>query len=339
VPSRERVNWAKFRATAIVIVALSILAVLVYLLSGGTIFEEKATIYLYIPDATGVGPNSPVRVNGIGVGKVVSVSLSGSTQPQRVVRVVMSIEKKNLAKIPADSYAQLNTETLIGDKYVDVTSGIRPDSLQPNSEMTYREDASMMKSLDLQQFEQSLRDVDAILDEIEAGRGNVGELVMRDDLYRSLVKDVAEIQRTVQRAATTTGAIGEDLYTDKLYRQIAEPIRKLDESLAAIQSGQGTMGQFLRDSAQYDNLVATAQNLRKSVADIRAGDWIQSDQLYTGLSKTLTDLARSVDEFNAGPQFGAGTLYDNLNGMAKELETTVRDFREHPQKHLRLKVF
>jgi phospholipid/cholesterol/gamma-HCH transport system substrate-binding protein len=321
------------------IVALSILGVLVYLLSGGTLFQQKATIYLYIPDATGLGPDSPVRVDGIGVGKVVSVNLSGSMQAQRVVRVVMSIEKKNLAKIPADSYAQLNTETLIGDKFVDVTSGTRPDSLQPNSELTYREDPSMLKGLDLQQFQQSLRAVDAMLTDIETGRGRVGQLVQQEDLYRNLLKDVAEVQRGIQRAAATSGAIGQDLYTEKLYRQISEPVRRLDQSLAAIQAGQGTMGRLLRDSGQYDSLLATTQNLRKSVAGIRAGGWIQSDALYTGLTKTFTDLARSVDEFNAGAQFGTSAMYDNLNGMAKELETTLKDFREDPHKYLRLKVF
>src|ERR1041385_7674531 len=123
MPSAARVGWAKFRVFFVVVVALIILGTLAYLLTGGTILSEKTTLYLYIPDATGLGDGSPVRVNGIGVGTVDTVELSGSAQPNRVVKVSLRLERAKLSSIPVDSYAQLSTETLIGDKYVDITSG------------------------------------------------------------------------------------------------------------------------------------------------------------------------------------------------------------------------
>ena len=86
MPSPEQVNWAKFRASAVILAALMILGTLVYLLTGGTFLEPKAQIYLYLPDATGVAPGSPVRVDGISVGKVSLVELSGSNEPNRVVK-------------------------------------------------------------------------------------------------------------------------------------------------------------------------------------------------------------------------------------------------------------
>src|SRR3982074_725952 len=104
MPSPQRVNWARFRVSAVCFAALTILGTLIYLLTGGTLLERKAELYLYIPDATGLGDGSPVRVDGIDVGKVSSVGLSGSTQPDRVIRVVLKIERKQLVKIPVDSY-------------------------------------------------------------------------------------------------------------------------------------------------------------------------------------------------------------------------------------------
>ena len=95
------------------------------LLTGGSIFTEKAALYLYVPDATGVAQGSPVRVDGIDVGKVGSVALSGSNDPKRVVRLTLSIERNSLAMIPTGSYAELGTDSPVGDKFVDITSSGR----------------------------------------------------------------------------------------------------------------------------------------------------------------------------------------------------------------------
>src|SRR5438105_13246626 len=116
MPSAQRVAWAKLRVSAVGLVALAILSTILYLLTGDTLLEPKANLYLYIPDATGVASGSPVRVEGINVGKVESVGLSGSTNPDRIVKITMSIERKSLSSITADSTAQIASDTAIADK-------------------------------------------------------------------------------------------------------------------------------------------------------------------------------------------------------------------------------
>src|SRR5674476_1295510 len=96
MPSAQQVNWAKFRALSVILAGLAILGTLAFLLTGGTVLESKTQIYLYLPDATGVSPGSPVRVDGIGVGKVSLVELSGSNEPNRVVKVTMTIGRDRL---------------------------------------------------------------------------------------------------------------------------------------------------------------------------------------------------------------------------------------------------
>src|SRR4051794_13986526 len=131
MPSAEQVNWAKFRSSAVILAALLILGTLAYLLTGGTILESKVQIYLYLPDATGIAPGSPVRVDGIQVGKVRLVELSGSNEPNRVVKVTMTVDVDRLTSITNDSTAETTSDTLIGDKFVDVTSGTGEKHLMP----------------------------------------------------------------------------------------------------------------------------------------------------------------------------------------------------------------
>src|SRR5579864_5529670 len=99
MPAARGVAWARIRSTAVVVAGIAILTVLVYLLTGGTLLEEKSTLYLYIPDATGLDSGSPVRVNGTDIGKVRSVTLSGSSDPNRVVRLTLQVEREHLRDI------------------------------------------------------------------------------------------------------------------------------------------------------------------------------------------------------------------------------------------------
>src|SRR5688572_13217680 len=131
MPSAERVRWARLRTAAVSVAAVIILSVLLYLLTGGTLLQPKTPIYMYISDATGLERGSPVRVDGITVGKVKEVGLSTDKGLARVVRVTIELPIQNLSSIPVDSYAELNTETVIGDKFVDITSGTRQEQLQP----------------------------------------------------------------------------------------------------------------------------------------------------------------------------------------------------------------
>src|SRR5579863_8998398 len=109
MPSASRVRWAKFRVSVVCIVGLLILVTLVYLLTGGTLLEPKAKVFLYIPDASGLDKDSPVRVDGIDVGKVARVELSGQNDPNRVVRVVMILEKERLSSMTDDSFAEISS--------------------------------------------------------------------------------------------------------------------------------------------------------------------------------------------------------------------------------------
>jgi phospholipid/cholesterol/gamma-HCH transport system substrate-binding protein len=347
MPSAQRVVWAKFRVSAVVLVALAILGTISYLLTGGTLLESTVTLYLYLPDATGVGSGTPVQVNGIGVGKVRSVTLSGSTNPDRVVKVTMTVERQRLSNITTDSTAQIGSETAIGDKVVAISSGTSAGHIQPNGEIPLKPPSELLKTLSnrdsvvspIGQFQQQVDAIDAVIGDIEQGKSRVGAFVIGDDVYRSLLKRIVEIERAVKTMAGTSGAVGHELYTDQLFRQIHEPLAKLDQSLAQMQAGRGGIGQFLRDPAQYDQLRSSLGNLRSSIADLRKQPMVNSEESYTGWNRQVASLIRSGDEFNATPMMATPAAYDNLNGAARQVQQTLKEFRENPRKFLRLKVF
>ena len=338
MPSARRVEWAKFRITAVGIAAVAILSVLFYLLTGGRLLKENATLYVYVPDATGIARKSAVSVNGIDVGKVSAVALSGSNDPNRIVRLTLQIELEHLADIPADSTVQLSTESVVGDRYVDITRGNSPTHAQPNAELAYKMQPELLKTLDMAQFLQQLQALDATLSDIQAGRGRVGEFVTTDTLYNELSKRVDELESVIKKAASTTGMLGELTYTDRLYRKLREPLAALNDILGRIQAGQGPIGQLLYEDGQYAQIDTQLTNMRQSVAALRSNAFLQSDDLYTAWSGALASMIQSVDSLNRSALLVTSDIYDNLNGTAQQMRDTIRDFREHPQKYLRLNL-
>lgn len=321
------------------LVATLILLTLFYLLTGGTLFQPKATLYMYVPDATGLSSASPVRVDGIGVGKVTSVVLTRSNEKSRVVKITITVERERLASIPIDSFVQLSTDTLIGDKFVDITSGKQSAHISANAELTYKDSPELMKSLDLSQFQAQLRVMDATLTDIEQGKGLVGQFVIGEGVYDTLLKKIGEFHNEIKAAADANSSLGQMFYSDDLYKKIGEPVAELDRSLALIQSGQGSAGQLFRDTAQYQQLRTTAQDLLHSLTALRSEEFLQSDSLYTDWNQMVGSLIHSVDQMNANPLLTRSDTYEGLNGMTSQLRDTVREFREHPGKFLRLKVF
>ncbi|HEY1221061.1 MAG TPA: MCE family protein [Bryobacteraceae bacterium] len=332
--STRGVGWARFRVAAVTVAALAILSVLLSLLSGGTFFQPKVTVYLYVPDATGLDTGADVRVDGIDVGTTAGIGLSGSTVPDRAVRLVLSIQRGRLSTITSDSTAELTADNLVGDKFVDITSGISSTHVAAGGEIRYKASPDLMKSLDLEQFQQQLRIVDSTLRDMEDGRGPVGKFVQGDQMYTEVVRRMAVLQKDLRAAASTTGAVGSVLYTDSHYRQIDDPLLRLDSTLARIQSSP-----WLRETGQYQQFLDAARGLRKSVADARAGELFQSDGLYADWTRRLAALARAVDDFNAGPDFSNSLLYDNLTGMSREMGAWAHDVRENPRKYLGMKIF
>jgi phospholipid/cholesterol/gamma-HCH transport system substrate-binding protein len=339
MPSPEQVNWAKLRSSAVILAGLLILGTLVYLLTGGTFLEAKAQIYIYLPDATGISKGSPVRVDGIGVGKVTRVELSGSNQPNRVVKVTMSIARDRLVSITDDSTAQTSSDTLVGDKFIDITSGTAAGHVMPGGEIQYKSPGPLMARLDLSQFQQQMHQIELLLDDIDRGKSPLGAFIKGDAIYNDLLSKVAELQSGIHVAADTTTAIGQALYTDTLYRQITEPLRQLDQSLAQLQAGQGSGGALLRETRQYEQAMAQAADMRRSIHDLRGAEMMTDERAYNDWTRQVNAVIDMVDQFNSSPLLTNSAVYDNLQGMAKELHTTTKDFRENPKKYLRVKVF
>ena len=87
------------------------------------LFTKRSDVYTFLDDSAAIANGAPVRLNGITVGKVSNIGLSGSSEPNRIVRLTLDINNSYFPSIPVDSQAAIAAENLLGTKYINIKKG------------------------------------------------------------------------------------------------------------------------------------------------------------------------------------------------------------------------
>ncbi len=355
--SPQKVKWSQLKVGILAVVAMVILAVLSFLLTGrGGFFRATAILRTYLDDSAGMAVGATVRLNGIPIGSIDQVRLSGERTKGRIVEISLKVNHDYLVEIPTDSKAGISASNLLGDKYINITKGTRPDHVKDGdtiASLSVQDIPELMaQSSDiLTQFQGLLGRADNILKTVESGQGNIGKLIKDDELYVRVNATVAEVQKLIDKVQNSKGTISKLLYEDGLYTDFRKPIQRLDAILVDLQAGKGTAGKLLYDTAVYDELHQTLAEAKKMVDELNAGKGsagklLKDDQLYKQVNQIIGKLTTVVDKLNSG-QGTLGQLlvnpqlYDSLNGTTREMQGLLQDMHKNPKKFLtiQLKLF
>ena len=353
----SKVKWSQLKVGLVALAAMLILAVLLFLFtSNHGIFQRYATLRTYMDDASGMVASAAVRLNGITIGTIDSIRLSGSSDPKRVVEFRMEVMQEYLAQIPVDSVTEISASNLLGDKFINITRGKSKQHVQPGAELPSLEAQDipelMAASANLLQTLQNIaKRADGMLASIEAGNGNLGKLLKDEELYSRLNAIAAESQKLLTDIRGGKGTLSRLIYDDSLYQEIRAPLKRLDVMLADLQQGQGTAGKLLHDPKLYDEAQQSINEIRRLVADVNAGKGtagklLKDDGLYKQVNDLVARIDTTVDKLNSG-QGTLGQLiinpqlYESLNGTMREFQGLAKDMRANPKKFLRiqLKIF
>jgi phospholipid/cholesterol/gamma-HCH transport system substrate-binding protein len=354
MPSSKKTAWAQLRVGLVALAAMILLGALVFLITGDTgFFKERVIIHTYMRDSAAVVPGSAVRLNGILVGEVEEVALSGLTDPARVVRMDLEIREEYLNDISVDSVAAVSAENVLGAKFINIKKGQSSVSVKPGGEIA---------ALDVQGFEEVVQQsytllaslqgiltrIDAIVSIVEAGKGSIGKLLVDEELYDRLNTAVGDVQKVTAAISSGRGTIGKLLYDEALYQDVRATIGRLDALMLEVQQGKGTAGKLIQDPALYNEAQNTMAELRKILADLNAGQGtagklLKSEELHNQIAATLSKVDTMLAQLNSG-QGTLGQLlvnpqmYDSINGLTREMNDLMKDFRANPRKFLRIRV-
>lgn len=147
---------------AIVVLVAAVLLSLVYAKEDGPRkrAENGYVLTARFNRADGIAVGSDVRLSGVSVGKVVDQRLGPDFRAVLGLRIAPNI------KLTADTAAAIQTDGLLGAKYIELKPGGDDAVLAPGQEIAYTQDAMVLEEL-----------VDMIIQQAKAKRGYAGKPV------------------------------------------------------------------------------------------------------------------------------------------------------------------
>jgi len=349
----QKVSFAQLRVGVMAIVAMIIVAVLIFLLTGQkNFFARSFELRTFMDDSSGMSEGAPVRLNGILAGHAEDLKLSGQTNPRRIVEIDMTIKWEFLNEIPKDSRAGISASNLLGDKFINISRGTSTDHVRPGDEIPSVPNQDIPELVSesanlLTQFQGLLTRVNSLLADVEAGKGNIGKLIKDEELYTRLNSTIAEAQQILTDVRTGKGTITRLLYDDTLYNDLHSSLDKLNAIAADLEQCRGTAGKFLKDDALYDDLRKATTQFNQLMTDLQAGRGtagkiLKDDTLYNQIHGLVAKVDTTIDRLNSG-QGTLGQLmvnpqlYESINGATGELQRLLKEMRTNPRKFLQLK--
>jgi phospholipid/cholesterol/gamma-HCH transport system substrate-binding protein len=361
MPSQQEVRWSQLKVGVIVLISTIVLVTLLFLMtssSGLGIFTHKLMVVTFFENSAGLKTGAAVNLEGVTIGTVKSVTIDNSPERKLTpVKVVMKLDDKYGANLKKDSKASLSTVGVLGDTVVDINSQFAVGArLQDGDELKTLETPSLTDVVKASQgtiesLNVILAKMNVIVDNIQSGKGSIGQLINNPDLYNKANKTVDELLTLEKNLNAGRGSIGKLMTDDTMYNRLNEAAAKLESITDSLNSGKGTMGKLLKDDSMYKNLNSTLEHANSLMADADAGKgglglMMKDPKFRQDLSNTLTQINGLVSGINDGK----GTLgklatddsmYTNVNKLLTASTDLVTTIRSDPKKYLtiHLKIF
>jgi len=344
----------RFRVGIVVLIALVATMIGIFMIGQrANLFRSKFPYETHFDSASGLISGNNVSLNGVVVGSVIEVRLSGDPA-DRTVRVVYDVVKRWAPMIRKGTRASIKTRGLLGDKYIELEGG-KPDEPEVaiGGEIPAAPGAGLEQLLagsgdlltDLGAIAKSLRN---ILGRTENGEGFLGAITSNSEESEKLGNNfnatLHSLNSILAKVDSGKGLVGRLLIDEKYGRETSESlagaIRSVQGLLAKIdegvRTGNGAIPALLSDPegkkkiyALVDNLSVTAAGLVKITENLQSGNGAipillhdaQFGKAFTGnlrsLSEHLDSISRKLDEGQgtAGKLINDPSVFDGANRL------------------------
>lgn len=248
------------------------------------LFSDTFEMYAEFANIAGLQDGAKVRVAGMDAGEVEGIHVPPG--PSAPFRVKLRVREDLHPLIRIDSVATIQTDGLVGNKFVQVDAGTDQAAVVPPGG-TVRSREPFDLSAMLQRMTETVDLVTATIQDLKDGLDQaLGSVTDAAKQAQGLMNDLGIEARTIMASA-----------------------QKVSRDLGAIvnnaRQGKGTVGKFLTDDALYAsarNLVADAEtavaNLREASADARAAiaDFRGQNGPMTGITGGLQQTLASAKD-------------------------------------------
>jgi phospholipid/cholesterol/gamma-HCH transport system substrate-binding protein len=317
------------RVGAFILATLVILAIGVFLIGEKQfLFSSTYQLKARFKTVGGLNGGAEVRVGGIHKGTVAQIQLP--TRSDGVVTVVMELQRSTQAVVKKDSVVSIETEGLVGDKYVEISFG-SPNTASVENGDTLQgapplEIGDVVKKTNevLEAAKGSLDELQAIGEKINNGQGTMGALINDKKMYR-------EMSDATAQAKLGAAAFQEDMEALKhnwllrgfFNRRGYEDTTKLARYEIARLPSQPSSQRFVVDAKQIFDKPDSAK-LANPRALNDAGQYLEHNPFGLAVVVAYQGMKGDAEEARALTQGRALVVRDYLVGTFKMDDTNLR---------------
>jgi phospholipid/cholesterol/gamma-HCH transport system substrate-binding protein len=315
-------------------------------------FHRHVIFYTNFKNVDGIPKGAKVRVDGMDAGEVESIQIPSS--PSQKFRLKMNVEDRLRGLIRDDSLVTVETEGIVGDKFLLIQGGTdRASEAAPESTLQGKEPFEIGKLLEqaqgimtqagttitdlqttmkdvsgrldttLDTATTTIRNVDGVVLDVRKGKGAAGLLLEDPATAADVKQSIANVRQTTEKLNTTTTRV-DNLLADVQTRQL---IPKIDDTLVSAKSATQNLDQT---SEQINTTLKSAFGEDQYGED--AGANLQ--QSLTNLNQAsgnLTDDTEALKHEFFFKGFFKHRGYDNLDDLPVEQYRAGQIFKKLPE--------
>lgn len=278
-----RKDITELRVGLFVTIGLVLAMTVIFMIGGeGQFFERYYSLYANFDSISGLRIGAPVQLAGLKIGFVDNIEFPKDVNDPNIT-VAIRAKKEFQTRIRGDSVATIETQGLLGDKFIYISVGSEAQPVIPDKGIIPAEETVSIFSLaekagtimdDIGKasaavnemfttlkgtkgegdIKASVASVRKTLEQIEKGKGFVHAIIY-DPKGEKVMSDFAETMESVRDIATGAerGSKGEMGGIIANLRVASADLKKV---MGSIKSGDGTLGRLVSDPALYDDLRA-----------------------------------------------------------------------------------
>lgn len=276
------IGSSEFKVGLLVVVVGAIIAGLTMKVSDGAgLFESQKTYHFIVENASGLVPNSAVRMAGIRIGKISAIELEEG-------KAKVFVEIGSDLAFSEEGFVQIRPQGLLGDKIVELYPG--PLTAKPLPDGAQIRSATDRGSIDdvvgeVGAIAKSLGDLAKTISNASSGSGDdstpIGRIILNlekvtsdlaevTDQNKSKVGEVmdslTEITRTLDEIINNEGEKGFRIAWSKAadsVDKLNDAMTNLSEASRKLNSGQGTLGRLINDDEVLDKVNTTMDSVNE----------------------------------------------------------------------------
>lgn len=343
MPRTRSLMWSELKIGIMAVFAIVIAATLVLTLSGqGGFFWQRYTLRVRFANVGGVNEGSPVRVAGVVVGVVKTLTFVGTE-----VEMDLQLTKEQQQRVRTTSRATIGSVSLLGEGAVDITAATTGEPIPAYGYVPTGSTAPQLADVTAQ-ANQGITQLNGLIADIRSGKVTAGKLMTDERLYadlQGLAKAARDVTESLQHGK---GTLGQLLTKPESARQLEASLKNLSSITDKINAGQGSVGQLLNDPAFAKSMISVTSNFEDLSSKLTkgegtAGKLMTDSALYDRLNRVTADLEQLTTKLNQGhgtmgQLMQDRALYDNMNKTVSELHNLLADIRKDPKKFLIAKI-